>query len=511
VAEQILVGAGVGSGVAFGQAFVLPNVTFKASAARFSFVAVKDAMIQLADDFESQDADGETANVLYAMAAILRDPLLLDVIKQHLSEGASVDRAVRGSFSSFSRQLQNLGGYFAQRSSDLASLADRVIRQLYGIPEKIVFPTTPFVLVTDSLSPIQAAELRSTSVRAVISSDGTPTSHSSIITRAASLPTVVGVVGAQNIQDGAELIVDASSGQVFIEPTNEERVHYEEALDDRVQGSPKSDITHQLPIKILANIGSSNEGQSALAAGAEGIGLFRTELLYLGRETLPTLQEQVFEYSKLFAKFKGKRVVTRLLDLDLDKPLPFLKPAGKGRYANRGLHVLLANREVLETQLRALAQASMYYPTTELWVFAPMVITAAEAEEFVALAKSLGLKTVGIMIEVPELAEPSQLARVLAVADFVSIGTNDLTQYVLGGNRHNGSLALSDARDPRVMSIIENVVAQAGLAGKPVAICGEAAADAESAKRFMKLGVDSLSASPALIPQLRVALAEEQP
>jgi phosphotransferase system enzyme I (PtsI) len=150
----------------------------------------------------------------------------------------------------------------------------------------------------------------------------------------------------------------------------------------------------------------------------------------------------------------------------------------------------------------------MYYPTTEFWVFAPMVITADEAEEFVALAKSLGLKTVGIMIEVPEIAEPSQLARVLAVADFVSIGTNDLTQYVLGGNRHNGSLALSDARDPKVMSIIESVVAQAVLAGKPVAICGEAASDAESAKLFMKLGVDSLSASPALIPQLRVALAE---
>ena len=508
MAEQILVGAGVGSGVAFGQAFVLPNITFKAGAARFSFMTVKDSMAQIADDLESQDADGETANVLYALAAILRDPLLLEEIKQHLAEGASVDRAVRGSFASFARQLQKLGGYFAERSSDLASLADRVIRQLYGIPEKIVYPTAPFVLVTDSLSPMQAAALASTSVRAVISSDGTPTSHASIITRAASLPTVVGVVGAQNIQDGAALIVDASSGQVFIEPTNEERVHYEEALDTSTQVLQIIDQSPELPIKILANIGSSIEGKAALEAGADGIGLFRTELLYLGRETLPTLQEQVFEYSKLLAKFKGKRVVARLLDLDLDKPLPFLKPAGKGRYANRGLHVLLANREVLETQLRALAQASIYYPTTELWVFAPMVITADEAEEFVALAKSLGLKTVGIMVEVPEIAEPSQLARVLAVADFVSIGTNDLTQYVLGGNRHNGSLALSDARDPKVMSIIEYVVAQTALAGKPVAICGEAASDAESAKLFMKLGVDSLSASPALIRQLRAALAE---
>jgi phosphotransferase system enzyme I (PtsI) len=202
-------------------------------------------------------------------------------------------------------------------------------------------------------------------------------------------------------------------------------------------------------------------------------------------------------------------VVVRVLDIDVDKPLPFLRPAGRGKYANRGLQVLLENPAVLQTQLLALAKASKYYPDTELWVMAPMVLNAKEAQIFVRLARAVGLTKVGVMVEVPELAKPKVMAQILTVVDFLSIGTNDLTQYVLGRSRHRSSARLLDARHPKVMRTIEAVVTQAKKADIPVGVCGEAAADVESAKQFISLGVSSLSASPALIPQLAAELMNQ--
>ncbi len=263
-----------------------------------------------------------------------------------------------------------------------------------------------------------------------------------------------------------------------------------------------------IPVKILANLGSSFEVPTAVRAGAQGVGLYRTELLYLGEENPPTKDAQIFEYTKLLAGFQGKRVVVRVLDIDVDKPLPFLKPAGHGRYANRGLQVLLANPSVLQTQLEALAAAADYYPATDLWVMAPMVLDEKETKTFVAMAHAAGLKQVGIMIEVPEITKPRVLAKVLKMVDFLSIGTNDLTQYVLGKNRYGSAMPLSDVRNHKVLTVIDSVIRAGKAAGKPVGICGEAASDPTSAKVFIAMGVDSLSASPSLIPALSSALSQ---
>jgi phosphotransferase system enzyme I (PtsI) len=435
------------------------------------------------------------------------------VVKAHLAEGAEAADAIRRAFSRFARQLEALGGYFAERAADLGYLANRVIAELAGELPPVEFPTEPFILVSDSISPMDAAKLDPNRVLAVITSDGTPTSHSAIIVRAARLPMVVGLVGSGLIRTGSELLVDASSGQVFLDPTQERIEHYSTAASLDTQVIKLREDDREAPITLLANLGSSFEAAGALAAGAKGVGLFRTELLYLGHTEPPGLDEQVAEYSKLLAAFSGKRVLARVLDLDFDKPLPFLREAGQGKYANRGLQVLLANQEVLSTQLAALAKAQQANPKTDLWVMAPMVLSVAEAKQFAGYARAAGLKRVGVMIEVPEVAEPGTIEGIIDAVDFISIGTNDLTHYTLGKSRHAagegavaGTITLAETRRPEVMSIIERVIKAARAGGKPVGICGESASDPESAKLFIALGADSLSASAALLPQLKAAL-----
>jgi phosphotransferase system enzyme I (PtsI) len=518
MAERFLVGAGVGSGVAHGPAFVLAQpeaalAQISKPGNRIGMIAIQKAMLSVAEELEAVTTVGEAKDVMQALAMILRDPVLFDVVKAHLSEGAEAADAIRRAFARFARQLESLGGYFAERAADLGYLANRVIAELAGELPPVEFPTEPFILVSDSISPMDAAKLDPKRVLAVITSDGTPTSHSAIIVRAARLPMVVGLVGSGLIRSGSDLLVDASSGQVFLDPSAERIEHYSTAasLDTRVIRLLEDD--REAPITLLANLGSSFEAAGALAAGAKGVGLFRTELLYLGETEPPGQDEQFAEYSNLLAAFTGKRVLARVLDLDFDKPLPFLREAGEGKYANRGLQVLLANPEVLATQLAALAKAQQANPKTDLWVMAPMVLSVDEAQQFAKLARAAGLKRVGVMIEVPEVAQPGVIEGIIDAVDFISIGTNDLTHYALGKSRHSagdgavaGTITLAETRRPEVMSLIETVIGAARVAGKPVGICGESASDPESAKIFIGLGADSLSASASLLPQLKAAL-----
>jgi phosphoenolpyruvate-protein phosphotransferase (PTS system enzyme I) len=518
MAERFLVGAGVGSGVAHGKAFVLARpeaalAQISKPGNRIGLIAIQKAMNSVADELENVSTVGDAKDVMMALAMILRDPVLFDVVKAHLSEGAEAADAIRRAFARFARQLETLGGYFAERASDLGYLANRVVVELAGELPPVEFPAEPFILVSESMSPMDAAKLDPNRVLAVITSDGTPTSHSAIIVRAAKLPMVVGLVGSGLIRTGSDILVDASSGQVFLDPSAERIEHYANATDLDTRAIRLTEDDREAPVTLLANLGSSFEAAAALAAGAKGVGLFRTELLYLGHDRPPSQAEQVEEYSALLQAFAGKRVLVRVLDLDFDKPLPFLKETGSGKYANRGLQVLLANQDVLETQLAALAEAQKMNPKTDLWVMAPMVLSVAEAERFTELARAAGLKKVGVMIEVPEVTEASVISGILETVDFISIGTNDLTHYALGKSRHtagdgavSGTISLAETRRPEVFGLIERVVEAAKDAGKPVGICGESASDPESAKLFIELGVESLSASSALLPQLKAAL-----
>lgn len=533
VAVTVLVGAGVGGAVAIGPARLWGTPRRSSTLSnqpghRVSFATVQVAIADLASTL----AEAQPLDVMLALSAILRDPKLADEIRDHMAEGSDAATAVRSSFANFARRLEDLGGYFAQRAADLDDLAERVVQRLTasspasshpsspsrfegsqpsaysldgespGGTESTLAPAPPGIVVARRLSPIDVSGFKPDQVLGFITVEGGTTSHTAVVARAQNLPAVLSVVGAEVIREGDMLLLDSTSGQVFVNPDQELLNTYRVA--NRVT-TDLDEVPTTSAIPIYANIGSSTEGRAAKEYGADGVGLYRSELMFLGRTEPPTLEEQVFEYSRLLARFAGRRVIARLLDLDNDKPLPFLIPAKDGRYSGRGLSTLLLNRAVLETQLKALQLAHGYYPDADLWVMAPMVTHPAQVVEYVALARGIGLPKVGVMIEVPEVTEAAALAEILKVVDFISIGTNDLTRYTLGLNRELG-MRLADTRNPAVMNQVKQVIAQSKAAGIAVGVCGEAAADPETARELAAYGVDSLSASPALIPALRQSL-----
>ncbi len=507
MSERVLVGAGVGTGVSIASAFIYRTDRYvpwdsEALGSTRGLIAIKAALADVAQEIDKarESTDEESADILDALKLVLEDESLMENIKVRLADGANSQRAVIGAFKSAAQVLSQLGDYFAERSNDIIELGERVIDKLNGKQDS-VWPSEPFVLVTDNLGPLEMVKLQSSAIIGLVTSLGSPTSHTSILARGMNLPTVVSVSGAEFIQAGDQLIVDSSSGQVFVKPDETEISQYVNAVADKAQEIVDVQAL-ELPVKLYANLGSSSEGAAALSFGAQGVGLFRTELLFLGEKVAPSLETQVLEYSRLLDQFPNQVVIVRVLDLDTDKPLPFLKLTETGKYANRGFQALLANPEALITQLTALALAAQKYPEAKLWVMAPMVSTADQAIQFVEMAKKLGLETVGVMIEVPEVCEPEVLEQIVAVVDFLSIGTNDLTQYTLNQDRLGSTQALSMVREPEVLELIRRVTEFATKAGKPIGICGEAASDYESAKLFIEYGVSSLSLSPALIPGL---------
>jgi len=534
VAERVLVGSGVGAGVAIGATFYLPAAARLLSSdgknqvpGRIMFSTVSSCIAKVAVELETEamQLHGEAQNIVLALAGILSDPELVVVLKEFFAEGAAPEAAIRGAFAQFARRLAALGGYFAERANDLNDLGERVIRSLSGSLDSAPLPTNEFILITESLSPLVAAKLDPVFCKGVITAGGSATSHASIMLKSARVPFVAGVIDATTVPNGTRVVLDASSGQVFVNPDAIEIERYSlvaEANTTAIQIIAEQGSA-DLPVRVMANLGSSAESAFASTAGADGVGLLRTELLFLGQETPPTMQDQMFEYSKIMSRFAGQRVVARLLDVDIDKPLPFMQNSGLGKYSGRGLTSLLANPEILEAQLRALWQAQGYYPRTELWVMAPMVTSAAQAKEFIDFAAAAGLVggmhpiKLGVMLEVPEVLVDAELTPILRMCDFVSIGTNDLTHYILQDYAPQAGPPPSARRtlNPEVDSPLENlifgqvrrVIEAAREVGTPVGVCGEMASDARAALQFVKWGVDSLSVAPALIGPVRAALA----
>ena len=538
MAERVLVGAGVGAGVAIGTTFYLPTVAHRMPQGgkmqdpdRVIFAAARAAVAEVSVELEAEAANltGDAQHILFALAGILQDPELAEVLKNYFEESSGPEKAIRGSFAEFSRKLNSLGGYFAERATDLDDLADRVIRQLGGVIESVELPTSPYILITENLSPLVASKLDPNICRGVITVVGGATSHAAIMLKSARVPVVAGVYDATTVANGTRVVLDASSGRVFVNPDATEIERYSlvaEANTSAIQ-IIATQALKPLPVHVMANLGSSTESASAVAAGAEGVGLLRTELLFLGAEKPPSLQDQMFEYSKILSRFAGQRVIARLLDLDFDKPLPFMRNPGDGKYAGRGLTALLANPEILKGQLRALWQAQGYYPRTELWIMAPMVTSAAQAREFLDFATEAGLVgglhpiKLGVMIEVPEVLVEAELTLILQMCDFVSIGTNDLTHYILQDyvptepnrvlqqNQARRTLSL-DADSPfeaLVFGQVKRVIDAEAATGTPVGVCGDMASDTRAALQFIRWGVDSLSVAPALIATLRASLA----
>jgi phosphotransferase system enzyme I (PtsI) len=455
----------------------------------------------------------EAADVLEAQVLMAQDPGLAERIGALTGAGLTAERAIFDAFGEYRAVLAEAGGYLGERVGDLDDIAARAIAVASGVPMPGVPDRgEPFVLVARDLAPADTALLDLDKVLALVTEEGGPTSHTAILARARGVPAVVGVAGAMSLADGTFVLVDAAAGTVTPNPGQEALT----ALAERAARSARARATtgpgrtaDGVPIALLANIGGPAEVAAAVAAGAEGVGLFRTEFLYLGAATPPSLETQIEAYRAVLDGFPHLRVVARTLDAGADKPLPFL-PLGNEPNPALGVRGLRAFRgehqDLLDTQLEAMARAAQA-SEAQLWVMAPMVADADDAKWFAERARAHGLTNVGVMIEVPAAALGAQA--VFDAVDFASIGTNDLAQYTLAADRLLGSLgALQDPWHPAVLKLIELTGAAGDAARKPVGVCGEAAADPKLAPVLVGLGVTSLSMAPSALPEVRAALAE---
>ncbi|WP_306860761.1 phosphoenolpyruvate--protein phosphotransferase [Arthrobacter bambusae] len=445
-------------------------------------------------------ASGDGKAVLEATALMAKDTMLLkSATKLINNNGSSAERAIWEAGASVSEMLHNLGGYMAERATDVLDVRARIVAELRGVPAPgIPASDSPFILVAEDLAPADTATLDPAIVTALVTSGGGPQSHTAIIARSLGLPAVVAARGVDEIPDGTEVFVDGAAGSLSLEPTEEQRAAalawVENAATLSVfDGNGTTADGHLVP--LLANVGGAKDAAAAAALGAQGVGLFRTEFCFLERDTEPTVIEQAAAYRGVFDAFPGKKVVLRTLDAGADKPLPFLTDATEPNPALgvRGYRTDFTTPGVLERQLEAIAIAADE-TEAEVWVMAPMISTAAEAARFASMCDAAGIKTPGVMVEVPSAALTS--ASVLRHVGFASLGTNDLTQYAMAADRQLGPLAeLNTPWQPAVLRLVQLTVAGSAEEGngKPVGVCGEAAADPALAVVLVGLGVSTLS------------------
>ncbi|HAY43270.1 MAG TPA: phosphoenolpyruvate--protein phosphotransferase [Micrococcaceae bacterium] len=442
-------------------------------------------------------ATGDAQAVLKATALMASDRSLLKSAAKLVSSGTCAESALWEAADAVATQLAALGGYMAERAGDVLDVRARIVAELRGVPAPgIPDSETPFVLVAVDLAPADTATLDPAKVLALVTSDGGPQSHTAIIARSLGLPAIVAASDTTALVDGDVVYVDGIDGLVVRNPTEVEsataRTYANREQLPEFDGRGVLADGHRVP--LLANVGSGADAQAAARAGAEGVGLLRTEFCFLGREKEPSHEEQVAAYGAVFEAFAQKKVVVRTLDAGADKPLPFLSDSTEPNPALgvRGYRTDSTSPGVLDRQLTAISEAAADHQA-EVWTMAPMISTPAEAQDFAALVSKANLATAGVMIEVPSAALLAE--RILERCDFVSIGTNDLTQYTMAADRQLGSLAeLNDPWQPAVLHMIAATSAGAqGAGAKPVGVCGEAAADPALAVVLVGLGVNTLS------------------
>lgn len=481
----------------------------------------------LAERLRNADHPGE-AEILAAQALIAEDPVIIAAAARLARGGVARAAAVTLAAEEAAELLAALpDARLAARAADIRDVAGRIAGVLNGAV--VALPDVPSIVVGEDLPPSLLAELPPGVLLGVALAGGSPTAHVAILARSLGVPAVVGVTGlVEEARTATRLAVDGDSGEVFVDPGPE---LLSELEDRRVAWAARAREAATLRgrpvatsdgkrIALLANIRSPDDAARALEAGAEGIGLFRTEYLFLSRVSAPAEAEQVAAYRQVMETFGPDRpVVIRLADIGGDKRTPYL---GRRDEPNpflgvRAIRLATDSRELLLTQLRAIWRAAGQAGVTP-HVMAAMVATVADARLLLDLrdeARAAVLQSgepcpermvTGVMIEVPSAA---MMARELAgLVDFFSIGTNDLTQYVLAADRGNAALArFQDALHPAVLRTIAAVIAGARVGGIPVAVCGELAGDPAGAAVLVGLGVDELSAAAGRLDGVRAALA----
>lgn len=536
-----LTGIAASDGIAIAKAyrFVQPNLTFAKTTVHDIEAEQKRLAAALAKAEQElivirqqtlEKFSAEEAAIFEAHLLVVHDPELIGPINQKIAdEAVNAEYALHEVTSMFVALFEGMDDeYMSARASDIKDVTNRILAHLLGVhipnPSNI---NEQVIIVANDLTPSETAQLDRNYVLGFITDIGGRTSHSAIMARSLEIPAVVGAgVATTTIQDGDTIIVDGLTGQVLVNPSADVIADYQEkAQKYRVQQAEWSTLVNEqtvskdgVHVELAANIGSPNDLEGVLRHGAEGIGLYRTEFLYMGRENLPSEEEQFTAYKTVLEGMKGKPVVIRTLDIGGDKHLPYLPLQEEMNpfLGHRAIRLCLDQQELFRTQLRALLRASVY---GNLKIMFPMIATiqefrAAKAilleekEKLIAGGIAVGSSIeVGMMVEIPSTAV---MADIFAKeVDFFSIGTNDLIQYTMAADRMNEKVSyLYQPYNPAILRLIQMVIKAAHQEQKWVGMCGEMAGDEHAVPLLLGLGLDEFSMSATSILKTRALLKQ---
>jgi len=523
--QSTVKGTGVVAGVAYAEAvWVRPRPELPTEGSidqEASSEAEYDRFLEAVDVVASRlenraaAAEGQASEVLTATAGMVKDRGWHKAVRKSIRSGKNAEFATVGATDKFVTMFEAAGGVMAERTTDLKDVRDRVIAQLRGEQE----PGLPMVegqavLFADDLAPADTATLDTAHIRALVTELGGPTSHTAIIARQLDIPCIVAVGNKlREIESGTLVFVDGALGTVTLGADEEESTKAVEEYRERAarvaEWTGPTQTKDGRRVQLLANVADGNAARIASDSQAEGIGLYRTELSFLSASEEPSVDEQAKIYKKVFNAYPNSKVVVRTLDAGSDKPISYATLSSEENPALgvRGLRIARDNESLLTRQLDAIAQAAESRgDDAETWVMAPMVATSKEAQWFAELCRERGL-TAGAMIEVPAAALMAD--KIMPHLDFVSIGTNDLTQYTMAADRLSPQLAyLTDPWQPAVLRLIQHTCIAGHEYNVPVGVCGEAAADPLLACVLTGLGVNSLSAASTAVAGVGAQLAE---
>jgi phosphotransferase system enzyme I (PtsI) len=501
-----------------------PTDQVDAEAQRARFEAARDAVrdaLERARDRTEERVGEEEAAIFDAHQQFLDDPQLVGDIEDAIAAGTPAPHAVVEGFDEAIATFEGMDGPMADRADDLRDVRDRLLRELFDV-ESVDLSTLPTgtVLLAERLTPSDTAGLDPGAVAGIATARGGRTSHAAIIARSLAIPAVVGTGEALlGIPEGSEVLVDGEAGEVVVDPR--ERRRREAGGADAPVRAERVTTADGRGIEVAANVGSIAELDPAAARGADGVGLFRTEFLFLDRGDPPTEDEQYEAVTEALASFPDGRVVVRTLDIGGDKAVPYLDlPAESNPFlGQRGVRLSLdEHADLFGVQLRALLRAAASEEGADLAVMFPMVTRIEEIEaaldrvELVADALEdedieYAVPDLGAMVETP--AAVSLAGELAARLDFLSIGTNDLTQYVMAADRENDAVAdLHDPLHPAVLRAIDRTVRAADDGDAPVGMCGEMAGDPALTELLVGLGLDELSMSAVTVPAVKQRVAD---
>lgn len=532
-------GKSVINGVAIGKIFIYKRgeqqvkrvkvEDTKAELARFR-TAQQEAIKQLQDLYEaSVKSIGEASAAIFEIhQMMLQDDGFVEAIENIIqTQSVNAEYAVAATSDNFYKMFSDMeDDYMRERAADVKDISERLLTVLNGKSAGMERLSEPVIIAADDLAPSETVQLDKEKVLAFVTVHGSLNSHTAILAKTMNIPALIGTpIPLDGTVDGKTAIIDGAKGILYVEPEEEilaqmqERKKAEEEQKELLLAlRGKENITLDgRKIKLYANIGNSKDLAMVLQNDAGGIGLFRSEFLYLEKEDYPTEEEQFAVYKTVAETMAGKKVIIRTLDIGADKQADYFKLAHEENPAMglRAIRICLTRPEVFKTQLRALFRASAY---GNIAIMYPMIISVDEVrqiKEVVAEVKKeleeqhieYGEVEQGIMIETPAAVMMS--GELAEEVDFFSIGTNDLTQYTLAIDRQNPELdAFYDSHHPAVLRMIKMVVDNAHKAGIWAGICGELGADTSLTQEFLKMGVDELSVSPGRILPIRKIILE---